>query len=80
MPIPKATEVNLSAEEQEGLEQLVRRHNVGQQIGIARSHYFIGRRRANQQRHSSAIWDQHQHGANAGAIVGQKHKRYPTRI
>ena len=27
MPKPIATEVNLSAEEQEGLEQLVRRHN-----------------------------------------------------
>jgi putative transposase len=34
MPKPIATEVNLSAEEQEGLEQLVRRHNVGQQIAL----------------------------------------------
>lgn len=34
MPYPKATEVKLSAEEQTGLEQLVRRHNVGQQIAL----------------------------------------------
>ena len=34
MPTPKATEVNLAAEEREGLEQLVRRHNVGQQIAL----------------------------------------------
>ncbi len=34
MPIPKATEVILTEEEQEGLEQLVRRHNVGQQIAL----------------------------------------------
>ena len=32
MPFPKATEVKLSEEEQTGLEQLVRRHNIGQQI------------------------------------------------
>ena len=34
MPYPKATEVKLSAEERTGLEQLVRRHNVGQQIAL----------------------------------------------
>lgn len=34
MPGPKATEVKLSEEEQEGLEQMVRRHNVGQQIAL----------------------------------------------
>ena len=34
MPYPKATEVNLSEEEQIGLEQLVRRHNIGQQIAL----------------------------------------------
>jgi len=34
MPFPKATEVNLNEEEQTGLEQLVRRHNVGQQIAL----------------------------------------------
>lgn len=34
MPFPKATEVNLSEEERIGLEQLVRRHNVGQQIAL----------------------------------------------
>lgn len=34
MPTPKATEVNLSEEERTGLEQLVRRHNVGQQIAL----------------------------------------------
>jgi putative transposase len=34
MPTPKATEVNLTAEEQAGLEQLVRRHNIGQQIAL----------------------------------------------
>ena len=34
MPTPKATEINLSEEEHEGLEQLVRRHNVGQQIAL----------------------------------------------
>ena len=34
MPIPKATEVILTEEEQEGLEQLVRRHNIGQQIAL----------------------------------------------
>jgi putative transposase len=34
MPTPKATEVNLSKEEQEGLEQLTRRHNIGQQIAL----------------------------------------------
>jgi len=34
MPAPKATEVKLSEEEQEGLEQMVRRHNVSQQIAL----------------------------------------------
>ena len=34
MPTPKATEVNLTEEEQSGLEQLVRRHNIGQQIAL----------------------------------------------
>jgi FixJ family two-component response regulator len=34
MPIPKATEVKLSEEERTGLEQLVRRHNIGQQIAL----------------------------------------------
>jgi len=34
MPTPKATEVILSKKEQDGLEQLVRRHNVGQQIAL----------------------------------------------
>ena len=34
MPYPKATEVKLSEEEKEGLEQLIRRHNVGQQIAL----------------------------------------------
>jgi putative transposase len=34
MPYPKATEVILSEEEQTSLEQLVRRHNVGQQIAL----------------------------------------------
>lgn len=34
MPTPKATKVNLTAEEREGLKQLVRRHQVGQQIAL----------------------------------------------
>jgi putative transposase len=34
MPYPKATEVNLGKEERTGLEQLVRRHNIGQQIAL----------------------------------------------
>ena len=34
MPFPKATEVILSEEEQTALEQLVRRHNVGQQMAL----------------------------------------------
>ncbi len=34
MPFPKATAVNLSEEERIGLEQLVRRHQVGQQIAL----------------------------------------------
>lgn len=34
MPFPKATEVNLSEEERTSLEQLVRRHNIGQQIAL----------------------------------------------
>ena len=34
MPTPKATEVHLTEAEQAGLEQLVRPHNVGQQIAL----------------------------------------------
>ncbi len=34
MPFPKATDVNLQKNEQAELEQLVRRHNVGQQIAL----------------------------------------------
>ena len=34
MPTPKATVVKLTEEEQTGLEQLVRRHNIGQQIAL----------------------------------------------
>ena len=34
MPTPKATQVKLSDEERTGLEQLVRRHQIGQQIAL----------------------------------------------
>ena len=34
MPTPKATQVRLSEEERKGLEQLVRRHQIGQQIAL----------------------------------------------
>ena len=34
MPSPKAIEVNLTEEEQENLEALMRRHNIGQQIAL----------------------------------------------
>jgi len=34
MPSPKATEVNLTEEEQKSLEQLTRRHNIGQQTAL----------------------------------------------
>jgi len=34
MPSPKATKVKLSEEEKKGLEQLIHRHNVGQQIAL----------------------------------------------
>ncbi len=34
MPIPKAQEVKLSDAERQGLEKLVKRHQVGQQIAI----------------------------------------------
>jgi len=34
MPTPKATEVNLTEEERKDLEQLTRRHNIGQQIAL----------------------------------------------
>lgn len=34
MPIPKAQEVKLSEAEREGLEKLVKRHQVGQQIAL----------------------------------------------
>jgi putative transposase len=40
MPFPKATEVNLSEQEQTALEQLVRRHNIGQQIAL-RGHIIL---------------------------------------
>ena len=34
MPIPKAQVVNLSAAERQGLEKLIQRHQVGQQIAL----------------------------------------------
>jgi putative transposase len=34
MPSPKPTEVKLTEEEQKSLEQLTRRHNIGQQIAL----------------------------------------------
>jgi hypothetical protein len=34
MPIPKAKEVKLSDAEQQGLEKLTKRHQVGQQIAL----------------------------------------------
>ena len=34
MPTPQATTINLNEEEQTGLDHLVRRHNVGQQIAL----------------------------------------------
>jgi putative transposase len=34
MPIPKAQAVNLSAAERRGLEKLIKRHQVGQQIAL----------------------------------------------
>ena len=51
MPTPKATEVTLSEEERTSLEQLVRRHNVGQQIAL-RGRIIL---EAGQKRSNSAI-------------------------
>jgi putative transposase len=34
MPIPKAKEVNLSDAERQGLEKLIKRHQIGQQIAL----------------------------------------------
>lgn len=51
MPFPKATEVILNEEERTSLEQLVRRHNVGQQIAL-RARIILA---AGQGRTSSAI-------------------------
>jgi putative transposase len=51
MPSPKATKVNLSEEERTNLEQLVRRHNVGQQIAL-RARIILA---AGQEQTSSAI-------------------------
>ena len=48
MPSPKATEVNLTEEEQTSLEQLTRRHNIGQQIALrARIVLFAGQGQTN---------------------------------
>ena len=48
MPSPKATEVNLTEEEQKSLEQLTRRHNIGQQIALrARIVLFAGQGQTN---------------------------------
>jgi len=70
MPIPKATEVNLSAEEQEGLEQLVRRHNVVSKLHCAVA-LFYWQEKGKPAAHSSAIWDQHQHGATLAQSLGK---------
>jgi putative transposase len=51
MPFPKATEVILNEEERTSLEQLVRRHNIGQQIAL-RARIILA---AGQGRTSSAI-------------------------
>ena len=79
MPTPKATEVNLSKEEQEGLEQLARRHNIGQQIAL-RGRIVLA---AGQGQSNSAIAAHLKVGStrsNAGAIDGRKHKQFLTRI
>ncbi|MBC8506481.1 MAG: helix-turn-helix domain-containing protein [Chloroflexi bacterium] len=48
MPSPKATEVNLTEEEQSLLEELIRRHNIGQQIALrARIVLFAGQGQTN---------------------------------
>lgn len=48
MPSPKATEVNLTKAEQKSLEQLTRRHNIGQQIALrARIVLFAGQGQTN---------------------------------
>ena len=48
MPSPKAVEVNLPEEEQKSLEQLTRRHNIGQQIALrARIILFAGQGQTN---------------------------------
>lgn len=48
MPSPKAIEVNLTEEEQKSLEQLTRRHNIGQQIALrARIVLFAGQGQTN---------------------------------
>ena len=48
MPSPKATEINLTKEEQKSLEKLVRRHNTGQQIALrARIVLFAGQGQTN---------------------------------
>jgi len=48
MPSPEATEVNLPDEEQISLEELTRRHNIGQQIALrARIVLFAGQDHTN---------------------------------
>lgn len=40
MPTPQVTEVHLIEAEQAGLEQLVRRYNIGQQIALLGRSYW----------------------------------------
>ena len=79
MPFPKATEVNLSEQEQTALEQLVRRHNIGQQIALrGRIILAAGKGQTNSDiaRELKVSIIQR----NTGEIALQKRKRFRTTI
>jgi DNA-binding NarL/FixJ family response regulator len=80
MPYPKATEVNLGKEEQTGLEQLVRRHNIGQQIALrARIVLAAGQGQSNSAI-ARALKVSIKTPRNAGEIVLRKHRQFLTTI
>ena len=78
MPIPIAQVVNLSVVEQDGLEKLIKRHQVGQQIALRARIVLAAARGQKNEEDCPDIRRYSRHGQTMAQSVGQA-TRYLSR-
>jgi hypothetical protein len=75
MPIPKAQEVKLSDAERQGLEKLLKRHQVGQQIAL-RAKIVLAAANGLKNKQIVAKYAVQRTPPDCGEIVGSSYKTY----